>query len=86
MPPIRLSISERCAFLAASISFNREIMSPYSCYIKKGLVYIAITDLFRCQPSFYIKYTKLNIYILCDMCLVSLNKCTFFYYTYYYAY
>ena len=86
MPPIKLSISKRYALLAASISLNREIISPYSYYIKKGLVYIIIIDPFSRQPFFYAEYTKLNTYILCDMRLVSLNKYAFLYYTYYYTY
>ena len=45
MPLIRLSASKRRAFLAISISLNREIISPYSYYIKKGLVYIIIIAL-----------------------------------------
>ena len=81
MPPIKLSIFKRCAFLAASISLNREIISPYSCYAKKGLIYIIITDPSSCQFSFYTKCTKLNTYALCDIRSVSLNKYTFPYYT-----
>ena len=46
MPPIRSSMSKRRAFLTISISLNREIISPYIYYIKKGLVYIAIIDFF----------------------------------------
>ena len=46
MPPIRLFISKRRTLLAASISLNKEIISPCSHYIKKGLVYITITDRF----------------------------------------
>ena len=42
MPFIKLSILKRWALLAVSISLNREIISLYSCYIKKGLVYIII--------------------------------------------
>ena len=42
MPPIRSSASKRCTLLAISISFNGEIISLYSCYVKKGLVYIII--------------------------------------------
>ena len=63
--------------LTISISLNGEIMSPYSRYIKKGLVYIIITDLFSRQPSFYTKCTKLNTYILYNIHLVSLNKYIF---------
>ena len=80
MPPIRSSASERCALLAVSISLNREIISPYSCYAKKGLVYIAIIDPFSRQPFSYVKCTKLNTCILCDMRLVSLNKYALLYY------
>ena len=42
MPLIRLSASERYTLLTISISFNGEIISPYSRYAKKGLVYITI--------------------------------------------
>ena len=61
-------------------------MSPYSHYIKKGLVYIIIIEPFSRQPSFYTKYTKSNTYILCDIRSVPLNKYRFLYYTYYYVY
>ena len=86
MPPIRLSASKRHALLTASIFLNREIISPYSYYIKKGLVCIIITDPFSRQPSFYTKCTKLNTYILYNMRLVSLNKYLFLYCTRYYIY
>ena len=48
MPPIRFSMSKRCTLLTASISLNGEIISPYSHYIKKGLVCIAIINPFSC--------------------------------------
>ena len=48
MPPIRSLASIYCALLAISISLNGEIMSPYSYYTKKGLVYIAIIAPFNC--------------------------------------
>ena len=48
MPFIRSLASKYRALLAASISFNGEIISPCACYIKKGLVYIAIIS-----PSSY---------------------------------
>ena len=82
MPPIRSFIFKRCALLIISISLDGEIMSLYSHYTKKGLVYIAIIKPFSCQPSSYIKYTKLNTYILCNMRLMPLNKYRFFYYAY----
>ena len=67
----------RCILLAISISLNSEIMSPYSCYTKKGLVYITITALFSRQPSSYSKYIKANTRSLYNMRLVFINKYTF---------
>ena len=77
MPPIRSSATAYCVLLAASISLNSEIMSPYSCYVKKGLVYIIITALFSCQPSSYLKYIKVNTCFSYNICLVSNNKYIF---------
>ena len=74
MPPIKSSASKRYTLLATSISLNGEIISPYSYYTKKGLVCVAITVLFSCQPSFCFKYTKANIYASYNMHLVSVNK------------
>ena len=77
MPPIRSLVSVRCILLATSISLNSEIMSPYSYYVKKGLVCITIIVLFSRQPSSYSKYTKANTCSLCNMRLVFTNKYTF---------
>ena len=77
MPFIRSLASVCYILLAVSISLNSEIMSPYSHYIKKGLVYITIIALFSCQPSSYSKYIKANTRSLCNMCLVSTNKYIF---------
>ena len=74
MPPIRSLVFKCCTLLAASISLNGEIISPYSRYIKKGLVYVIIISPFNCQPSFYSEYTKANTYLLCDVRSVPLNK------------
>ena len=63
--------------LAASISFNSEIISLYSCCAKKGLVYIVIMAFFNCQLSFYLKYIKVNTYFFCNMRSVSNNKYIF---------
>jgi hypothetical protein len=52
MPFIRFLVFKYYALLVTSISLNREIMSPCSCYIKKGLVYIVLTSPFRCQLFF----------------------------------
>ena len=77
MPPIRSLASMRCVLLATFISLDSKIMNPCSCYAKKGLVYITITTPFSCQPFFYFKCIKANIYSLCDVRLVSTNKYIF---------
>ena len=77
MPFIRSLVSVHCVLLTTSIFLNGEIISPYSCYIKKGLVYIIIINPFGCQPSSYLKYIKANICFLCNVHLVSFNKCIF---------
>ena len=77
MPPVRSLASIYCVLLATSISLNSEIMSPYSYYAKKGLVYIIIIASFSRQPFFYSKCIKANTYSLCNMRLVSINKYIF---------
>ena len=74
MPPIRSLASVHCVLLAISISLNSEIMSPCSHYTKKGLVCITIIAFFSRQPSSYIKCTKSNIYLSCNVRLVSNAK------------
>ena len=78
IPAVRLIVSEHYTLLTSSITFNGEIMSPYSCYVKKGLVCIAIMESSSHQPSFYFKYTKLNTCVLYNIHSVSFNKYTFF--------
>ena len=73
MPLIRSLASVYHILLAISISLNSKIISPYSYYIKRGLVCIIIIDLFSCQPSFYLKYTKANTRSLYNIHLVSIN-------------
>ena len=77
MPPIRSLASVHYILLAASISLDSKIISPYSYYVKKGLVYIAIIAFSSYQPSFYSKCIKANTYSLCNIRLVSTNKYTF---------
>ena len=77
MPPIRSLASMRCTLLAAFIFLDGEIISPYSCCAKKGLVYIIITAPSGRQPSSCSKCTKANTRSLCDMRLVFTNECTF---------
>ena len=71
-------MSKYCTLLISSIAFNREIMSPYSYYMKKGLVCIIITEPFSYQPSSYSKCIKLNTCVLYKVHSVSLNKYIFF--------
>ena len=77
MPAVRLTVFKHCTLFTSSIALNGEIMSPCSCYIKKGLVYIVITELFSHQPSSCSKCTKLNTHVLYNVHSVSFNKCTF---------
>jgi hypothetical protein len=44
MPSIKFTAFKHRALLAILISLNGGIISPYSCYIKKGLVCIALTS------------------------------------------
>ena len=46
MPAIRLIVFKYCAFFTSSIALNGKIISLYSYYVKKGLVYVAIADPF----------------------------------------
>ena len=80
MPAIRSFTFKHYALLISSITLNREIMSPYSHYIKKGLVCVTIIKSFSHQPSFYFKCTKSNTYISCNMRLMPFNKYIFFTY------
>ena len=80
MPPIRSLASIHYILLATSISLNSEIMSPYSYYIKRGLVYIAIAALFNYQPSFCSKYIKINTHLLCNIYLIFTNEYIFGFY------
>ena len=67
MPFIKSLIFKCCAYVVAVILLLSKIMPICSCYIKKKLIYIAIADLFNCQTSFCIKYTKLNICSFCNI-------------------
>jgi hypothetical protein len=60
MPLIRSTAFKYYTLFTISISLNREIMSPCSCYIKKGLVYITLTVPFSYQTFFYLECTKAN--------------------------
>ena len=67
MPPIRSLVSKRRAYTVVVILLLSKIMPSYSCYAEKKLVYIVITAPFGHQPFFYIKCTKLNMYLSCNV-------------------
>ena len=70
MPSVKFLVFKRRARVVAIIFLLGEIIPTYSYYMLKGLVYIIIIALFGCQPFFYAKYTKLNIYSSYDVRLV----------------
>ena len=77
MPFIRSLAFKRTAYcfkLIAIILLLGEIMPTYSYYAEKGLVYIIIIAPLGRQPSFYIKCTKLNMRLSCNIRLVSNAK------------
>ena len=80
MPFVRSLVSKHYACVIAVILLLSEIIFTYSCCVLKGLVYIVIIAPLGYQPSFYTKYTKLNMRLSCDVRLVSNAKCTFFIY------
>ena len=77
MPSIRSSAFKYTARrfkLVAVILLLSKIIPTYSYYMEKGLIYIAIIAPLSYQPSFYIKYTKLNIHLSYNIKLVSNAK------------
>ena len=85
MPFIRFTASKRRTYIAAVILLLNKIMPSCSCYADRGLVYIIITASSNCQPSSYIKYTKLNIYSSYNVRSVSNAKYMFTVYPSYLA-
>ena len=81
MPSIRSLVSKCTAYyfkLVAVIFLLSEIIPTYSYYIEKGLVCIVIIAFLGRQPSFYIKCTKLNMRLSCNVKSVSNTKYIFF--------
>ena len=78
---IRSLASKRYTYIVAVIFLLSKIMPTYSCCVLKGLVYIIIIAPLSCQPSFYIKYIKLNICLSCDIRLGSNTKYIYFIYS-----
>ena len=77
MPPIRSLVSKRRAYIIAVILLLSKIIPTYSYCVLKELVYIIIIAPLSCQPSSYIKYTKLNMRLSCDVKSVSIAKYAF---------
>ena len=77
MPLIRSLVSKRRTCVVAVILLLGEIMLTYSCCVLKGLVCIIIIAPLGHQPFFYIKYTKLNIRLSCDVRSMSNTKYAF---------
>ena len=67
MPPIKFMAFKRRAYIISLILPLSKIMPTCSYYIKKKLIYIIIAALFSCQPLSYIKCTKSNIHLTCDI-------------------
>ena len=77
VPFIRSLVFKRITYyfkLVAIILLLSKIIPTYFYYMEKGLVYIAIIALLSYQPFSYIKCTKLNIHLSCDIRLVSNAK------------
>ena len=74
MPFIRSLVSKHCAYIVLVILLLGKIMPIYFYYIKKKLVYIIIIALFGRQPSSYIKCTKLNMRLSCNIKSISNTK------------
>ena len=71
MPFIRSLAFKHRIYTVAVIFLFGEIMPSYSCYKEKKLVYIIITAPSSRQPFFYVKCIKLNMYLSCNVRLVS---------------
>jgi len=53
------------------------MLSPYSYYIKEGLVYIALASPLSRQLSSYLECIKVNIYLSYNVCSTSNAKYIF---------
>ena len=82
MPFIRSLAFKRRTYVIAVILSLSEIIPTYFCCVLKGLVYIAIIAPLGRQPSFYAKYTELNICSSCNIRLIFNTKYAFLIYFY----
>ena len=46
MPAVKLIVFKCYTLFTSSIALNNKIMSPYSWYVKKGLICVIITESF----------------------------------------
>ena len=76
MPFVRSLASKYCTYIVAIILLLSKIIPTYSYYILKGLVYIVIISPLSRQLSSYMECIKSNIYLSCDIRLVSTAKYT----------
>ena len=71
MPSVRSLASKHCTYIVLVTLLLSEIMPTYSHYIEKKLVYIAIIVPSSRQPTSYIKCTKSNMRLSCNVKSVS---------------
>jgi hypothetical protein len=74
MPLIRSLVFKHYTYIIVLILLFSKIIPTYLYYMEKRLVYIIIIAPFSRQPFFYFKYTKLNMYSLYNIRLVSIDK------------
>ena len=74
MPFVKSIVSKRRTRIISLILLLSEIISPYSHYIEKKLIYITIAALSSRQPFSYSKCIKLNIRLFCNIYLIFNNK------------
>ena len=75
---IKSLASKRRTYVIAIIFLLSKIIPIYSCYVLKGLVYIAIIAPLGRQPFFYAKYIKSNMHLSCNIKSVFNAKYAFF--------
>jgi hypothetical protein len=73
MPFIRFTVSKYYTYIVTLILLFSKIIFTYSYCAEKGLIYIIIAALSSRQPSFYFKYTKLNMRSFCNINSVFKN-------------
>ena len=81
MPFVRSSVFKRRTCIVAVIFLLSEIMPTCSCYVLKGLIYIAIIAPLGRQLFFYTKCIKLNMRLSCNIRLVFNAKYAFLIYS-----